>query len=414
MLSNPSWVRGAKDPVARAEQLRQAIPLVQWLMPYLLFIGMAVFAMAPLFVARQYATASWAPALLNISLIAFCFVEQGRFSDPAWGLVAGTWVGGILQWVVMFVAMRKHTGVWRPNFRIFQPGVGQVCLLLVPVILGQATGSVNKVINTLFALSLEPNTVTALAFANRLVQLPLSVFGFAVAAVILPSMSTSAARGKTDEIRDTLIHGFQQSFFLIAPATLGLMVLGEPVARLCFQYGKYNAANTEQTAVAIFYYASGLLAFAWIKVALQGFYAVKQTKTPVMVATACVLLNIVLNAMVVSSMGYRGLAFSTTVSYTANFLLLFILLCRRYGRLWNRELIIALLKTLLAALVMAGGAYSLHGRIDLWVGHAHLPGRLVAVLISTFTGAVLYAVVCKALRVQEVDEFLSVLKRRRA
>lgn len=409
----PLLGKGAKSAAERAEQLRLTLPLVQWSMPYLLFIGMAVFAMGPLFVARQYATASWAPALLNVALIVCCVAGSGYFSDPAWALVVGTWIGGIAQWVVMFASMRKHSGVWRPNFRLFQPGVGQICLLLGPVILGQATGEVNKVINGLFALSLEHNTVTALGFANRLVQLPLSVFGFAVAAVILPSMVTSAINGKKDEIRATLIHGFQQSFFLITPAMLGLLALGEPLARLCFQYGKYDEAATAQTAAAMFYYTLGLLSFAWIKVALQGFYAIKQTKTPVIVATACVLLNIALNAALVGPMGYRGLAFSTTVSYTVNFLLLFALLCAHYGRLWNRELILALLKISIAAVVMAAAAYALHGRLDLWVGHAHIPARLLAVGLSAGVGAVLYAVLGKVLGIQEVEEFLSVLRRKR-
>lgn len=393
-------------------QLALTQDVMRWLMPYLFFIGTAVFAMGPLFVMRHYGTPSWSPVILNVAIIASCLVASGRFADPVWALVTGVWLGGIGQLAVMFYAMKRHAGVLWPSFELNHPGIRKAALLLVPVILGQATGEVNKMVDAFFALKLE--AVSILYFANRLVQLPLSIFGMAVAVAILPSISAAGARGDGAEIRATLMHGFRQSAFLVLPALIGLLVLGEPIMRLLFAHrgGEFSPEEAQQAATALFYYAWGLLAFAWVKVSVQGFFAVHDTKTPVIIASLSMGLNIALNLALAGPLGYRGLALATSVSFAANFLGLYVMLGRRFGALVSAEFLVGIAKIVLASAFMGAAVYAV------WKGaEALVPGDSawaegVHVLVPVAAGVGVYGLVSAGLRSEEMKLLATLLRYR--
>ena len=384
--------------------------LTRWIFPYIFFIGMTVFAMGPLFIMKHYATPSWSPALLNVCLIAACFLLRDRFPDPAYALVVGVWLGGLAQLLVQYVALAKYTGVWIPNFHLRHPGIWVAGGLLVPVLLGQAAGEVNKLVDSLFAASLGDSSVTALFYANRLIQLPLSIFGLAISAAILPSISRAAARKDFAEVRETLEHGLRQSYFLICPALVTLILMAEPIVSLLFQRGHFDETDTAQTAAAVVFYAGGLLFFAWVKVAVAGFYAIKNTRTPVIVASLSMLLNIVLCFALVRPMGFRGLALATTVSYSVNFLLLYILLGRRFGPLWDREFLSVLFRVTVSGAAMGFILYSVHAQTYAYFPGSGLTARLACVALPLGIAGASYIALCAILRIPDVRIFLSLLK----
>ena len=397
------------------EDIAFTASLTRWTFPYIFFIGLTVFQMGPLFILRHYSTPSWSPALLNVFMIVMCFgVFRNAFPDPAYALVVGVWLGGISQFLVQYVALGRRTGAWLPNFRLRHPGVRAALWLLVPVIIGQAAGEVNKLVNTLFAYSLAEGTVTALQYANRLVQLPLAIFGIAIAAAILPSISRSAARMDTAEVRGTLIHGLRQSYFLICPAVVALIFLPGPIVRLLFQRGYFDAALADKTAVAVAYYASGLLFFAWVKILVSGFYAIKNTKTPVIIASGSMLLNVAMNFAIVRRMGYQGLALSTTVSYAVNFLLVYTLLGKRYGKLWDAHFVSTLVRVTLAGAGMAVVLVAVHRQVaGLWPGDG-LVARMVETAAPLAVACAAYLTLCALLRVGELKPFVALLRKRAA
>lgn len=389
------------------------VGLIQWTFPYIFFIGLGVFCMAPLFVAKHYSTPSWTPVLLNIALIGCCLTLRNRFDEPAWALVVGVWIGGIAQMAVLTWAMHKHVGVLWPNFHLKDPAIGKCALLLAPVLIGQSAGPINKTVNTFFANALGPSTIVALSYGNNLVQLPLSMFGVAVSVAILPLISRAAAVGDVPLIRDTLIRGLRQSYFLCMPAMAVLMVLAEPIIRLLYERGRFGPETTAQTVGVTIYYGSGLLAFAWVKVCVQGFYAAKNTKTPVAAAAISMLLNIALNFALVGPMGYKGLAFATTVAYTVNFGLLYFLLCRRYGPLWNAASFLALgkmsLACTLAALAAWGALHALGGAQS-----ANFAHKFLVVAVPGALSVAVYAGASHFLRLEEFHSLVSAVRRRSA
>ena len=389
-------------------------PLTRWCFPYIFFIGLTVFQMGPLFIMRHYSTPSWAPALLNVAQVCMCLLWQYRhhtFSDPAYALVVGVWIGGASQLLVQYLAVGKHVGVWRPNFHLRDPHIRASFWLLMPVVLGQSAGEVNKLVDTMFGASMGPDVVNAFYYSNRLIQLPLSVFGIAISSAILPSISRAATRGEFSDIRETLMQGLRQCYFFICPTIVTFLVMPGPIVALLFQRGEFKPINTSLTAVALAYFSLGLLCFAWVKIAVAGFYAVQDTRTPVKIAVGSVILNIALILILSRPMGYRGLALATTLSYSANFLALFTLLCRRYGRLWDRALLSALGRVTLASVMMGVILFYAYNGIERFFPVSSLFSRVTCVGYALATGAVAYAAFCAILRVPDVKVFASVLKR---
>lgn len=384
----------------------------QLIFPYLLLIGVAVFAMGPLFAMKDYGTASWSPALLNMSFIACCLAFP-LFPSPEWALVTAVWVGGLAQVIANYYAMGRRAGVWRPVFNFRHPAVKTVFLLLVPVLIGQAASEVNKLVDNLFAFRIGEDIPKILYTANRLVQLPLSMFGMATAVAILPSLSRAGARSEFDAIRKTLMSGLRQSFFLVFPSMMGLIVLGEPIVRLLFERGSFTAADTAQTTVALSLYAAGLLSFAWVKVAVSGFYAVQNTRTPVIVASVSMVMNILLNFALVGVLSYKGLALATTLSFTLNFVLLYIMLWERYGALADWPFGLALMRMALATLMALALAVGAHHLLSTQLTGDTSTHRAGLALLPVAIAVVAYLALSYVMQITEMHHFVNAVRNRR-
>ena len=396
-----------------AESIALATSLSRWMFPYLFWIGLAVFSMATLFTVKHYGTPSWAPALLNVCIIGAALIFRDTFSDPSYALVVGVWAGGVLQVAVQYAAMAKYAGVWCPSFRLRHREIFTMLALMGPVVVGQAAGEINKLVDSLFAYMSAEGSVTALYNANRLVQLPLTIFGYAVAAAVLPAASRAVAREDLKAVRTLLIQGMRQTFFMIAPSALGLIVLGGPIVRLLFEYGHFDSRDTEWTAIALAIYAAGLIGFAWVKVVVTGFFAVQDTKTPVMVSSASMLLNIILNVLLVGPYGYKGLAFATSVSYFVNFFALYLLLGRRYGVLWDAPFSAALLRMSVSTAIMSAVAYAAYLRTMAYFPEDTALARLVQVVVPLAAAVSSYLIASWGLGIPEVKTFTRILLRRR-
>ena len=396
------------------------IDLTRWIFPYLFFIGMAVFTMGPLFSLKHYSTSSWSPVLLNITLIICCLAAvkipwvHRHLPQPAdaYALAIGVLSGGVAQLAVQYIAMGRHTGVWLPSFNLTHPGIRSVLWLLLPVLIGQATGEVNKFVDMIFAVSLGQGIPKIMYTANALVRLPQSIFGIAVAVAILPELSRAGARQDIAEIRSTLMLGLRQSFYLIMPAMLGILIIGEPIIRLLFQHGSFTAVDTTNTVAAMNYFAVGLLAFAGIKVTVSGFYAIKNTIFPVIIASISMGLNIVFIFFLVKPMGFRGLALATTLSYSINFIGLYIALCRRFGPLWDTDFLVGIGRIIAASTVMGGAVYGTYSALHHVFPHDTLLTRLLMVGGPIFMALLTYLAACTLCRVPEQAHFLSAFRKR--
>lgn len=384
------------------EELRVVVRLMQWTFPYLLFIGAAVFATAPLFVARRYSTPSWTPVLLNVTFIGCVYGLRTTFDNPAWALVIGVWLGGIAQFAVLWWDMYRHVGVILPSFRLRHSAVRQTILLLFPVIIGQAAGEVNKLVDRFFAMSLGEDKVLALYISNRLVQLPLSIFGIAVAVAILPALSHAFAKNDESKQQQIILYGLRQSFFLSAPAMAGLIALRTPIVRFLFERGEFGPTSTSQASAALLYASMGVVSFAWVKVMVQGFYARHDTRTPVLAATISMLLNVFLNMALVGPMGYLGLAFSTSISFTTNFIILFLIAYWRSNIKPDTVFFLCLGKITIATLALGISSGIVTTFVESRIGSIGIGTQGLALGSGVLAGGTLFLAICFLLRVEEL------------
>jgi len=281
-----------------------------------------------------------------------------------------------------------------------------------PGTLGLAATQVNVFVNTWLATSQGTGAVSWLNYAFRLMYLPLGLFGASIATVSVPAIARRAAERDFDGLRRTLSSGVAMMLALTIPATLGLMVLARPIVALLFERGRFTPADTESTAAALVCYAVGLAGYSIVKVATPTFYAIGQSRTPVVVSTVIVAVNAVLNVMMVRRFGYTGLAIGTSISALANAILLLYLLRERLGPLNGRRLLTVSIRMLGASLVMSFVAWGVERQLALALPGHGLAMELVRVGSAIVAGLAMLTLLARMLHVSEFTEIVRALMSR--
>jgi putative peptidoglycan lipid II flippase len=289
-----------------------------------------------------------------------------------------------------------------------------------PALIGNASGQINVLVNTNFAAGLRDASghvmngpVSWLAYAYRFFVLPLGVFGVAIASAALPRISRSAAHRNFVEFRQTVSRSIVMILLLTIPASVGLAVLGESMIGIVYQHGRFLAYDTHQTALALSCYAAGLAGYSALKLIAPAFYALGDSRTPMLVSLASVLVNgAAAYAMVrVGGFGHAGLALTTSVVSTFSSLTLLLLLRAKIGALQGREMLIGLTKIAVAATLMGLVCHAVV------LGSHALPikpgwARIADVAIGIPAGLGSFYAIARALRVPELDRTRAELLRR--
>ena len=338
-------------------KLELTITLSRMMLPFLLFVALAAAAMGMLNAVRRFTVPALAPVFLNVGMIAVgvllipVFTAAGQ--PPILAMAVGVLVGGFLQFAVQVPTLWSmgFRPAWPP--RLTHPGVRRIGALMLPATIGLAATQLNLFVNTILASMLIEGSVSWLSYAFRLMQLPIGVFGVALATVSLPLVSRHAVTGDLVALRETLAGAIRLVFALTLPATFGLWALSEPIVRLLYQRGRFSAADTDRTAMALAAYCVGLCAYAAVKVLVPAFYALGDTKTPVRASFLSVAVNLAGNLLLMGPLGHVGLALSTSLTMLFNFGQLSWAMRRRLGRFAGRALASTALKTGLASAAMA-------------------------------------------------------------
>jgi putative peptidoglycan lipid II flippase len=287
-----------------------------------------------------------------------------------------------------------------------------IAALMGPGIMGLAAVQINLFVNSWLATSQGTGAVSWLNYAFRLMYLPIGLFGVSIATAALPAVSGHAAREDYAGMRQTVSSSLRMMLMLNVPATAGLVALATPIVALIFEHGRFSQGDTAATAAALAFYAPGLVGYSTVKLISPAFYALRDSRTPVLVSAASVLMNVVLNISLVHAMGYRGLAMGTAIAALFNAGALLWLLRGRLDGVDDRRVLIAFLKIVAASLVMAVAAYEAERML-----HVVLPGgRIVTQGVRVFAaigiGLVVLAVSARALRIREFSEALHVVRAR--
>jgi putative peptidoglycan lipid II flippase len=340
-------------------KLELTILLSRIMLPFLLLVALAAAVMGMLNAVRRFTVPALAPLFLNLGMIvlgvALIPVMQRLGHPPIVAMAFGVLAGGFLQFAVQLPELWKMG--WRPAWppALRHPGVRRIATLMVPATIGLAATQLNIFVNTILASLLIEGSVSWLAYAFRLMQLPIGVFGVALATVSLPAVAAHAVKGEMNELRETLAGSIRLVFALTLPATFGLWAIAEPLVRLLYQHGRFAEGDTAQTAAALTAYCVGLCAYAAVKVLVPTFYALGDTRTPVLASFLSVIVNLVGNLALAWGLhlGHVGLALSTSLTMLFNFAQLSWFLRRRLHRLEGRRTADAFVRTAFASALMA-------------------------------------------------------------
>lgn len=314
-----------RDP----EKLAMTADMLRLTFPYLLLISLTAFSGSVLNTWNRFAVPAFTPVLLNLSLIGAALLLMPLMEEPAMALAWGVLIAGAAQ-LAFQVPFLFRLGLlptpW-PNFA--HEGVKRILKLMAPALFGVSVSQINLLLDTVLASLLVAGSVSWLYYSDRLVELPLGVFGVAIATIILPALSKRHAEQSTEHFSAMLDWAIRVVLLLGVPAALALAILAEPLLITLFHYGAMTDHDIHMSAMSLRAYAFGLVAFMLIKVLAPGFFARQDTKTPVKVGIVAMVANMVFNVILVWPLAHAGLALATALSAFLNAGLLGYLLYRQ-------------------------------------------------------------------------------------
>lgn len=349
------------------EKAALTIELTRIMFPFILLVSVAALVMGMLNARNVFGMPAMASSFFNLGSIiggvALCYwlEPQTDWRHPHFGerglmgLAIATLIGGLLQLLVQLPSLGRVGFRFRLDFDWRDPGVRTILVLMGPATIAASAVQVNVMVNSGFASALGDGPMTWLNIAFRLMQLPLGIFGVAVATVTLPLISQSAALGNTAEFRGALAHSIRLVMLLTVPSAIGLIILAQPIISLIYEHGRFTADATLHTAEALRFYAIGLVGYSAIKVLAPAFYAIDKRNLPMLVSLASIGVNFCLNWFFTFrlELGHRGLALSTSLVAITNFLFLYGMMRRYTGRLETGAMIRTLAKLLVAGVLLA-------------------------------------------------------------
>jgi putative peptidoglycan lipid II flippase len=391
-------------------QWQLAALLTRVMFPYLILVGLSALAMGALQAHGRYFAAALGPAVLNIGMIAGVTLLHTRMDPPIVALAIGVVAGGLGQLAVQLPDLRGQGLLVAPALELRHPVLRRIVRLLLPSVFGLAAVQVSVFVNTLLASLLPPGSISYLYYADRVMEFPLGVFGIALASAALPAMAREGAAGNTRAVAETLGFALRMSFYVAAPATVGLLLLRTPITRVLFERGQFGPEETAATAGALVWYALGLAGFSAARIAAQAFYAISEPGTAVRCGAVSVAAGIVAAVALMGPLGHAGLAAAASVGAYVNVLTLMVAARRRLGPLGGRAIVASAVRTVLACIPVAAWCVALLAFRPVAEGTR---GDLALVALGVGGGAVLFWVATALLHAPERAALAAILPRRR-
>lgn len=360
--------------------------------PYLLLISLTAFAGAVLNSYERFAVPAFTPVLLNISLIGSAIFLSPFFDPPVLALAWGVMIAGVVQLVFQLPFMARLRLLPKPVWGWNDPGVRRIMKLMVPALFGVSVTQINLLLDTVLASFLQTGSVSWLYYSDRLVELPLGVFGIAIATVILPGLSRKHAEKSNEHFSSTLNWAMQMVLLIGIPAAVALFILAEPMLITLFHYGALTDRDVMMAAMSLRAYACGLLAFMLIKVLATGYFSRQDTKAPVKIGIQAAVANMVFNLILIGPLAHVGLAAATALSAFMNAGLLLYGLLKSGVLVWSPGWGIQVVRMLVANTVMVVVIYQLMASTEQWL-QMGLWDRVTEMAILVVAGVVTYSLV---------------------
>lgn len=402
----PFFAPGFTDP----EKFNLTVALAQITFPYILFISLVSLLSGILNGLGKFAAPAASPILLNLCMIG-ALVGLTQFTQtPAHALAYGVFIAGLVQlgWLVMICLRHDMMPPLTPP-RLTK-NVKTMMLLMAPAALGSGVQQLNLLIDVIIASHI-PGAVSYLYYADRIIELPIGMIGVAVGTVLLPMLSKQIKSGDHAAARTSMNRALELVLLVGLPATAALCVIAEPIIRVIYQHGAFNATDMAETVPTLIAFTTGLPAFLAVKIFAPGFFANHDTKTPFKIAAACVVINLFFNLTLSGPFQQVGMAMATSIASWVNLSVMGYILHKRGLFAPDALLKIRLLKMLMASAIMAVALLAIDAYSAPLYGDSIL--RNVAILLVTILlGMAVYSIGVLALKAYSIGDIRQRLKRR--
>jgi len=401
------------------EKLAITVSLTRIMFPFIFLIGLVAYGMGVLNSLNHFTVPAFGPVLLNVSMILFLVFICPR--DGVKGLAFAVLVGGVLQVILIGFVLRwkglrfiPDTGKkLKEEIGLLHPAIKRIWKLLVPRFFGAAVYQLSVIVDNIFSTFewiVGAGAPAALWYSFRLFHLPLAIFGIALATVALPKMSREVAKKDIPALKNTVSFSIRSVFLVLIPAGIGLATLGKPIIKILFERGEFTAYSTYITNSALFFYSFGLFACGGIKILVNSFFSLGDTRTPVKVAAVSFFINLFLNFILMWPLKIGGLALATSIAATFNFAMLYLLLTRKIGKIDTARIGSSFARILAAGAVMGVFSYSA-GRFLMGLEKGFLLNAS-AIFFIVAASAAIYVLSALVFGVKEMKEFLKWTLRR--
>jgi len=388
------------------EQFELAVSLNRMGLPIAVFLGLTYVFSGLLHSSQIFGPPAISGLPYNFVFILFLlfFAKEASIST----LMIVTVIAASTQFAILLPAVRHMGYRYSPKFNLKDQYLKKAMILVFPVLLGSAVQQINVIIDKTIASDLVGGSISALTYASRINEMVIAVFIMAITTVIFPMLSQAFSQENNKRVKEILGQGINIILLITVPATIGLILLAEPLVYLFFERGAFGELATFMTSQALIYYSIGLVGSSLRLMLNKVYYSFQDTLTPMINGIIAVVLNLIFNLILVGSMGHSGLALATSISATLTTIMLFLSLRKKIGKIGLMKYLICFIKTLAASLIMGLVVFLIYYKLG-----ALLPAtkiiQIIILLISVLAGAIAYFSLCIVFK---VDELKMIFKKR--
>jgi putative peptidoglycan lipid II flippase len=399
-------------PGFEGEILDLTVSLSQVLFPILVLLGVSGIVVGILNSYDRFGAFAISPLFWNLTIILVLVVLEPMFEgqDRIYAYAIGILVGTLVQLLIPVWDLRHTPYRFSFSFDWRHPGVRRVLVLMLPVTISLGLINFNLVINSFFGSLVSEQAPAAIDKAFRIYQLPQGIFSVAIATVLFPTLARFASAGEMDDLRSTMANGMRQILFVLVPAAAAILVLSEPMIRLVYERGEFDAAETEVVATALFWFAFSLPANGLFLLLTRTFFSLQRPWVPTWIATGNLVLTAVA-ALALYHLGVGGIVASTAIATVASVVAQGVILRRLLRGLELGRLLSATVRISIAAAGLAGIGWIVWDVLDELLGRGLL-GQIVSLSVGLGAGLAVYLSVAKLLRVAELEQMSRLLLRR--
>jgi putative peptidoglycan lipid II flippase len=387
--------------------------LSQIIFPILVLLGVTGVVVGILNSYDRFGAFAISPLFWNLTIIAVVigtvplFPEDKQIYAYAIGVVAGT----VVQLLIPTWDLRHTPFRFTIKVDFKDPNVRRVLLLMIPVTLSLGLINFNLLVNSFFGSLVSDEAPAAIDKAFRIYQLPQGIFSVAIATVLFPTLARFASRGDYENLRVTLGKGMRQIVFILLPATAAILVLSEPMIRIVFQRGEFGPDQTVLVASALFWFAFSLPTNGMFLLLSRTFFGLQQPWIPTAIAGGNLAVTVVASFFLYKPYGVPGIVAATAIATTLSVIAQVVILRRRLGGIEATSFITTTVRVTIGSAVLALVSYEAWSLLDEALGR-ELIGQIISVSVALALGGAAYLACSRLLRIPELDQILSLARRR--